>query len=85
MDWQSRQGQLTDIDHTSWPSAEQEQAIEVPAGSMVIFHDHMPHRSAPNRIAQSRVAVTLHAYDTQSTWPPQNWLHRQHLAPFILE
>lgn len=84
VDWQSRQGFLKDIDDTPWPNSDQEQAIEVETGSIVIFHDHMPHRSAPNRSDKSRVAVTLHAYDTRSVWPVQNWLHRQNLQPFIL-
>ena len=84
VDWQSRQGYLEDINETPWPSPEQEIAIEVEAGTMVIFHDHMPHRSAPNQSDKSRVAVTLHAYDTQSAWPTHNWLHRQGLQPFIL-
>lgn len=84
VDWETRQGVLSDIDKTPWPSREEEQPLEVEAGSMVIFHDHMPHRSDPNRSKRSRLAVTLHAYDTQSIWSPQNWLHRQKLGPFII-
>ena len=84
VDWQSRQGHLEDINNTPWPNSEEELAIEVEAGTIVIFHDHMPHRSAPNQSDKSRVAVTLHAYDTQSAWPAHNWLHRQGLKPFIL-
>ena len=84
VDWDSRQGHLADIDQTPWPSASESIPLEVEAGSVVVFHDHMPHRSAANTSAHSRVAVTFHGYNPESTWAEHNWLHRHHLDDFII-
>lgn len=84
VDWDSRQGHLADIDSTPWPSASESIPLEVAAGSVVVFHDHMPHRSAANSSSHSRMAVTFHGYNPQSNWADHNWLHRQHLSDFII-
>jgi phytanoyl-CoA hydroxylase len=34
----------------------------------------MPHYSAPNRSAVSRLAYTLHLSDERSRWSVDNWL-----------
>jgi phytanoyl-CoA hydroxylase len=81
VDWETEEGTLTTVDDTPWP--EQEAVpLEVPAGSLVVFHDHLPHRSDANRSARSRVALTLHAHDRASVWASDNWLHRGDLEPF---
>ena len=76
VNWETRRGDLITIDTTPWPTNDQAVPIEVEAGQVVIFHDHMPHRSFPNRSASSRVAVTLHGHERSSRWLPENWLHR---------
>ena len=83
VDWRTEQGELSTIDRTPWPAAGAV-PLEVPAGSLVVFHDHLPHRSDANRSARSRVALTLHAHDRASVWASDNWLQRGHLAPFRL-
>ncbi len=37
---------LPTLDKTPWPGRDEAIAVEVPAGSIVIFHDHMPHYSS---------------------------------------
>lgn len=48
--------------------------LEVPAGTLVVLHGQLPHASAPNRSARSRVAATLHCVDASATWASDNWL-----------
>ena len=84
VNWTTREGELIVIDHTPWPSEEQAIPIEVEAGQVVVFHDHMPHRSLPNRIDAFRRAITLHGHDTSASWCPENWLHREGLPSFII-
>lgn len=71
---------LVTVDRTPWPAAGAAGAVPVPcsAGTVVAFHGLMPHYSAPNRGAVSRLAYTLHASDEAvSTWSPQNWLRTE--------
>ena len=51
-------------------------ALEAPAGSLVVLHGLLPHGSAPNRSARSRLAFALHAYDRSTAWSDDNWLRR---------
>jgi phytanoyl-CoA hydroxylase len=37
----------------------------------------MPHYSAPNRRAVSRLAYTLHLSDVRSRWSADNWLRTE--------
>ncbi len=48
--------------------------LEVPVGALVLFHGRLPHASAPNRSARSRVALTLHCVDEEHRWLPDNWM-----------
>ena len=82
VDWSRREGTLHDLDPAPWP--EEAVPLEVGAGSLVVFHDHMPHRSDANRGSRSRVAVTLHAHDRDARWCAENWLQRDPLPPFDL-
>lgn len=84
VDWRTRKGRLTDIDATPWPSAADAAAVEVGAGSVVIFHDHMPHYSSQNRSDRSRHAFTLHAAEQGAEWSAKNWLQRRSLGDFRL-
>ena len=64
------------LDRTPWPTQERAVALEVAAGALVVFHGLLPHYSAPNRSAASRLAYTLHATDARSEYAADNWLQR---------
>jgi len=64
------------LDPTPWPSGGATRALEVEAGTLVVFDGLLPHASAPNRSARSRMAYTLHAIDARATWSARNWLQR---------
>lgn len=72
------QGQLRmqALDATPWPSAASAVALPVPAGSLIVFHGLLPHYSAPNRSARSRMAYTLHVTDGTARYASSNWLQR---------
>ncbi len=80
----TRLGELRLLDPTSWPGTGDGIALEVPAGSMVVFHDHMPHFSAQNRSPNTRQSLTLHFAPTNTEWSPKNWLQRPNLPPFTV-
>jgi phytanoyl-CoA hydroxylase len=84
VDWQRREGRLTDLDPTPWPDINDALAVEVPAGSVVIFHDHMPHYSSQNHSEHSRHAFTMHVAEQSSRWSGKNWLQRPALGDFSL-
>ena len=84
VDWHTRRGTLETIHEQPWPTVEEAVPLEVPAGSLVLFSDHMPHYSSANRSDQSRLALTLHAADRSAHWDAANWLQRPTLAPFLL-
>jgi len=84
VDWDKRQGLLTDLDTTPWPSDTEAVALEVAAGSVVFFHDHLPHYSSPNRSERSRHAFTLHVGERGAAWSEKNWLQRPALGDFRL-
>ena len=83
VDWNTRSGNLKSLDDTSWISGEP-LAVEVPAGSVVLFNDHMPHYSSQNFSDQSRHALTLHVSDKSARWLDKNWLQRPTLGDFEL-
>jgi phytanoyl-CoA hydroxylase len=71
----SRAGvRLEALDPTRWPTPAEAVPLEVKAGAVVCFHGLMPHYSAPNRSAVSRLAYTLHMSDARSRWSADNWL-----------
>jgi len=84
VDWKTRKGKLTTLDKTPWPTAGEALAVEVEAGSVVIFHDHMPHYSSQNRSDRSRHAFTLHVAEQSANWSRRNWLQRPALGDFRL-
>ena len=61
-----------------WPT-ETGVAVPVKAGSLVIFHGHLPHYSAPNRSDKSRQAYTLHVTSGCTDYAEENWLQSQTL------
>ncbi|MFY0538709.1 phytanoyl-CoA dioxygenase family protein [Nannocystis pusilla] len=84
VDWSTRTGTLHTVDATPWPTDAQAVALEVPAGTVVVFHDHLPHRSSHNHSATSRHAFTMHAAEKGAGWPSRNWLQRPKLGDFAL-
>lgn len=82
VDWSTRNGVLETLDETPWPSEDEGLALEVPAGSLVLFHDHLPHASAANHSLRRRTALTFHFADAESRWAEDNWLQRPTLPPF---
>ena len=64
------------LDATPWPAGAATRPLEVAAGTLVVFDGLLPHASAPNRSAQSRMAYTLHIVDGRTAWAAQNWLQR---------
>jgi len=77
-------GELKQLDDTPWPSLDKAVALEVAAGSVVVFHDHLPHYSSHNHSAQSRQALTLHVSEINANWSAKNWLQRPSLGYFTL-
>ena len=67
---------LRQVDPTPWPEPAQTLALEVSAGSLIVFDGLLPHASAPNRSATSRLAYTLHVTDGRCDYSPRNWLQR---------
>lgn len=69
------------LDPTPWPGMDGATAVPVAAGSLVCFHGLLPHCSAPNRSAQSRLAYTLHVTDGTAAYSPLNWLQTSPALP----
>jgi phytanoyl-CoA hydroxylase len=65
------------LDATPWPSGDDVRPLEVKAGTLVVFDGLLPHASAPNRSAQSRLAYSLHIVSGRAAWSPLNWLQRR--------
>ena len=82
VDHQSGTAVLRCLDDTPWPSSDEAVAVEVSAGSLVIFNDHMPHYSSQNRSKHSRHAFTMHFAEAGSAWSKNNWLQRHDLGDF---
>ncbi len=64
------------LDRTPWPSTAQAVPLPVAAGTLVVFHGLLPHYSAANRSAKSRLAYTLHVTDGRAAYAADNWLQR---------
>jgi phytanoyl-CoA hydroxylase len=78
------EGRLRTLDTTPWPGESQAVPVEVPAGSLVIFSDHLPHYSSKNQSDSSRHAFTMHFASPDSAWSRKNWLQRDNLDPFLV-
>jgi phytanoyl-CoA hydroxylase len=50
--------------------------LEAPKGTLVLLDGLLPHWSAANRSAKSRVAYSLHIIDGAARYPEDNWLRR---------
>lgn len=77
-------GVLRQLDDTPWPTEVDAVAVEVPAGSIVVFSDHLPHYSSYNYSDSSRHAFTMHLSEADANWLEKNWLQRPNLGHFHL-
>jgi phytanoyl-CoA hydroxylase len=48
--------------------------LEVPAGTLVVLHGLLPHKSAANVSDRSRHAYAVHAIEASAHYPEDNWL-----------
>lgn len=67
---------MESINTTAWPTQASAIPVEAKAGDLILLHGLLPHYSAPNRSATSRMAFTLHVTDAASAYSPRNWLQR---------
>ena len=56
--------------------------LEATAGTMIILHGLLPHRSGHNSSDRSRHAYSLHIVDSHADYPDDNWLRRGPDLPF---
>ncbi|SAM05600.1 hypothetical protein [Absidia glauca] len=55
---------------------------EVKAGTLVLIHGSVVHKSAPNYSKQSRFIYTFHVIEGNAHYPDNNWLQPTKDAPF---
>ena len=55
--------------------------VEVPAGTLVVLHGLVPHRSGENRSPRSRHAYSVHVIEQGAHYPADNWLQRPATMP----
>jgi phytanoyl-CoA hydroxylase len=67
-----------EVDDTAYPE-DGFVPLEVEAGTMIVLHGLLPHRSAPNHSGRSRQAYTLHVIERDAHYPDDNWLQRPDL------
>ena len=67
---------MESIDTTAWSTQSSAIPLQAKAGDLILLHGLLPHYSAPNRSATSRMAFTLHVTDAASAYSPRNWLQR---------
>jgi len=84
VDHQAGGAELRALNPTPWPKAGEAVALEVPAGSLVVFSDHLPHYSSQNRSSRSRHAFAMHFAPPEARWSEKNWLRRARLQPFLV-
>lgn len=55
---------------------------EVKAGSLVLIHGSVVHKSAPNFSENSRYIYTFHCIEGDAFYPQDNWLQPSNGEPF---
>lgn len=56
--------------------------LEAAAGTLIVLHGLLPHRSGHNSSDRSRHAYSLHVVEAQADYPDDNWLRRGPELPF---
>ena len=71
------------LDDEPLPAADDPRMVplEAPAGSLVLLHGLLPHRSGPNRSDRSRHAYSVHLVEAGARYPAENWLQRSPALP----
>ncbi len=64
------------LDEAPFPEA-QMVPLEVKAGTLVVLHGLLPHRSGENRSPRSRHAYSVHLVESAAHYPAENWLQRR--------
>ena len=72
---------MESLNDMPWPT-DRGTPMPVKAGSLLVFHGHLPHYSAPNRSPRSRLALTFHVVDAACQYAAENWLQRPQLGIF---
>ncbi len=57
---------------------EEYELMEVPAGSLVLIHGNVLHKSEKNRSGKSRVIYTFHVIEGEYPYDDKNWLQPSH-------
>jgi phytanoyl-CoA hydroxylase len=63
------------LDPRPWPR-DGWRPLPVPAGTLVVLHGLLAHRSAANRSPEPRRAYALHVIDAEAEYAADNWLQR---------
>lgn len=66
--------ELVTLNDVAWPTQDRAKALEVKAGSLVVFNGALPHYSEANRSDKSRHAFTLHITSAETHYDSLNWL-----------
>lgn len=68
--------ELPDVDAAQWARVDDSQyrPLEVKAGSLVLIHGNLLHRSSPNLSDRSRWIYTFHCIDGNASYDARNWL-----------
>lgn len=64
------------LDQSEWVEPREAQPLEVAAGTLVLLHGLLPHKSDTNTSEKTRHAFTLHAIDQTAHYPEWNWIRR---------
>lgn len=73
MIYENQRSDFIDENDYEW-DLDQQIALEVKRGSLVILHGRLPHASGPNHSNKSRHAFALHVVDTAKSYSKENWL-----------
>jgi phytanoyl-CoA hydroxylase len=68
------------FDNSPW-AEDNQQALEVEKGTLIVLHPQLPHLSRENHSPKSRHAYTLHVIDASAKYPEDNWLQRSAEMP----
>ena len=55
--------------------------LEAPAGTLVVLHGLLPHRSGANASPRSRHSYSVHVVERSARYPAENWLQRRASDP----
>lgn len=71
---------MTILDPSPWP-LDRLVPLEAPAGTLIVLHGLLPHKSDANTSPRSRHAYTVHVIDGACAYPADNWLRRSEAMP----